>query len=79
MWRVRSGLTDADLGGGVVKQRIAHKGGDRSGGLRTIVLFRRGELAVFVSDSSSRRRSFRRRDATAVRYWAEDMGAAPFE
>ena len=34
----REGLVDADLGGGVIKQRIARKGGGRSGGFRTIVL-----------------------------------------
>ena len=48
MGRARSGWVDADLGGGVIKQRIARKGGGRSSGFRTIVLFRRGELAFFV-------------------------------
>ena len=33
------GLVDADLGGGVVKQRIARQGGGKSGGFRTIILF----------------------------------------
>ena len=42
------GLIDADLGGGVVKQRIARKGGGKSGGFRTIILFRVGERAFFV-------------------------------
>jgi hypothetical protein len=42
------GLIDADLGGGVVKQRIARKGGGKSGGFRTIILFRLGERAFFV-------------------------------
>ena len=46
--RARKGLIDADLGGGVIKQRIARKGGGRSGGFRTILLFRKGELAFFV-------------------------------
>ena len=46
--RAARGLLDADLGGGVIKQRIARKGGGRSGGFRTIVLFRSGELAFFV-------------------------------
>ncbi len=36
--RAGEGLVDADLGGGVIKQRIARKGGGRSGGFRTIVL-----------------------------------------
>jgi hypothetical protein len=42
------GLIDADLGGGVVKQRIARQGGGKSGGFRTIILFRMRERAFFV-------------------------------
>ena len=42
------GLIDADLGGGVIKQRVAREGGGKSGGFRTIILFRLGERAVFV-------------------------------
>ena len=42
------GLIDADLSGGVVKQRIARQGGGKSGGFRTIILFRIGERAFFV-------------------------------
>jgi len=42
------GLVDADLGGGVLKQRIARQGGGKSGGFRTIILFRIGERAFFV-------------------------------
>ncbi len=45
--RAGEGLIDADLGGGVIKQRIARQGGGRSGGFRMIVLFRRGALAFF--------------------------------
>ena len=39
---------DADLGGGVVKLRIARSGSGKSGGYRTIVAFRKGERAIFV-------------------------------
>jgi hypothetical protein len=42
------GLIDADLGGGVIKQRIARPGGGKSGGFRTIILFRSGKRAFFV-------------------------------
>ncbi len=45
---VSQGLVDADLGGGVVKQRIARQGGGKSGGFRTIILFRVREKAFFV-------------------------------
>ena len=43
-----SGSIDADLGSGVFKQRIARRGGGKSGGFRTIVLFRHKSVAFFV-------------------------------
>ena len=46
--RAEKGQVDADLGGGVLKQRIARPGQGRSGGYRTILFFRRGERAFFV-------------------------------
>ena len=42
------GLIDADLGGGVIKQRVARDGAGKSGGFRTLVLFRLGSRAFFV-------------------------------
>lgn len=41
-------LIDADLGGGVIKQRVARPGQGRSGGYRTLILFRVGRRAVFA-------------------------------
>ena len=46
--RAERGQVDADLGGGVIKQRIARPGRGKSGGYRTIIFFRRGERAVFA-------------------------------
>jgi hypothetical protein len=46
--RAEKGLIAANLGGGVIKQRIAKPGQGRSGGYRTIILFRRGARAFFV-------------------------------
>jgi len=46
--RAEQGLIDADLGGGVIKQRIPRLGQGRSGGYRTIVLYRLEARAVFV-------------------------------
>lgn len=48
MRRAESGLVDADLGGGVIKQRVARPGKGRSGGYRTLILFRRGDRAIFA-------------------------------
>lgn len=42
------GLIDADYGGGVIKQRIARPGEGKSGGYRSIILFRKGERSFFV-------------------------------
>jgi len=42
------GLIDADLGGGLIKQRVAREGGGKSGGYRTLVFFRREEWAIFA-------------------------------
>jgi len=46
--RAENGQIDADLGGGVIKQRIARPGESKSRGYRSIVLFRKGELSFFV-------------------------------
>lgn len=43
-----NGLVDADLGGGVIKQRVARDGEGKSGGFRTMILFRTGTRAFFV-------------------------------
>ena len=46
--RAELGLVDADLGGSVIKQRVARAGQGRSGGYRTIILLRSGTRAVFA-------------------------------
>ena len=46
--RAEKGQIDADLGGGVIKQRIARPGQGKSGGYRTIILFKQGQRAVFI-------------------------------
>ena len=46
--RAQRGLMDADLGGGVIKQRVARPGQGRSGGYRTIIAFRPADRSVFM-------------------------------
>lgn len=46
--RAEHGLIDADLGGGLIKQRVARQGKGRSGGYRTLIAYRRGDRAIFV-------------------------------
>jgi hypothetical protein len=42
------GLVAADLGGGVIKRRIARPGQGKSGGFRTLIAFRAGRRAIFI-------------------------------
>ena len=46
--RAERGLIDADLGGGVIKQRLPRQGQGRSGGYRVIVFYRTSSRTVFV-------------------------------
>lgn len=45
---IEDGKVDADLGGGVIKQRIARPGKGKSSGYRTIILYKQGDKAFFV-------------------------------
>jgi hypothetical protein len=42
------GLHDGDLGGGLVKKRLARVGEGKRGGYRTIIVYRKGNRAVFL-------------------------------
>ncbi|MGH6873306.1 MAG: type II toxin-antitoxin system RelE/ParE family toxin [Rhizomicrobium sp.] len=53
--RAQSGLINADLGGGVIKQRIARSGAGKSGGYRTIIAFRKGTLAILIYGFAKKR------------------------
>jgi hypothetical protein len=46
--RAERGLIDAELGGGVIKQRVARQGQGRSGGYRTVIGYRFGDFAIFL-------------------------------
>jgi len=69
--RAERGIVDADLGGGVIKQRLAREGQGKSGGFRSILLFRRG---VFVYGfAKSDRDNIRRDELKAFRKLAGEM------
>ena len=61
-----AGRVDADLGGGVIKQRIARRGGGKSGGFRTILLFRSGSDVFFVFGFAKSERANISKDELAV-------------
>ena len=74
--RAGRGQFDADLGGGVIKQRIARPGQGRSGGFRALVLFRRNERSFFVYGfAKSDRENLRRDELRALRNLADEMFA----
>jgi len=56
---VVDGRFDADLGGGVFKQRVARAGGGKSGGFRTLIAFRVGASCFFVYGFCQERHSER--------------------
>ena len=72
--RAESGLVDGDLGGGVVKQRIARPHAGKRGGFRSIVIFRAGERAIFVYGfAKSARASIRPDELSGFRRLAVEM------
>jgi hypothetical protein len=46
--RAERGIVDADLAGGVIKQRLARQGQGRSGGYRVLIAYQRSRRAVFL-------------------------------
>jgi hypothetical protein len=71
--RIR-GLIDADLGGGVIKQRIARQGGGKSGGFRALILLKAGERAFFVHGfAKSDRDNIRNDELAALKRLAAEL------
>jgi hypothetical protein len=54
--RAQRGLIDAELGGGVIKQRVARPGQGRSAGYRMLIAYRAGDRAVFLYGFAKRER-----------------------
>jgi hypothetical protein len=46
--RAAEGMVDADLAGGLIKQRVARRGQGRRGGYRVLIAFRSKEFSVFL-------------------------------
>jgi len=75
--RAESGLIDADLGGGLIKQRVARKGQGRSGGYRLIVGYRVKDRAVFLLGfAKNERENIRDDELVSLRELAEKWLAA---
>jgi len=54
---ISMGLVDANLGGGVIKKRVALDGRGKRGGARTILAFRVGDIAVFIYGYAKNKKS----------------------
>ena len=71
---VEEGLIDVDLGGGVVKQRIARAKEGKSGGYRSIILFRSGDKAFFVYGfAKSKRDNINHEELEGFKALADEM------
>jgi hypothetical protein len=67
--RADRGLIDADLGGGLIKQRVPRPGQGRSGGYRVLLAFQFEARAVFLyAFAKSERENI---EPDALRYWRE--------
>jgi hypothetical protein len=68
------GLIDARLGGGVIKLRVARRGQGKSGGFRTILLYKARALAFFVHGFAKKDRdNIEDRELAALRLLASQM------
>jgi hypothetical protein len=71
---VAAGNFDADLGGGVYKQRVTRPGSGRSGGFRTILFFRAGRHSFFVYGfAKSERANISAKELKALKKLADEM------
>jgi hypothetical protein len=59
---VAAGLYEADLGGGLIKKRIARPGKGKSGGFRTLIATNQGDLWIFIHGFAKNERSNINRD-----------------
>jgi hypothetical protein len=67
-------LVDADLGGGVIKQRIARPGQGKSGGFRILIVFRARTRAIFVHGfAKSEKDNIEKDELVALRRLAAEL------
>src|SRR2546423_5593629 len=75
--RAERGLVDADLGSGVIKQRVNRPGQGKRGGYRTLIAYRPGARAVFlVGFAKKERDNIKPDELENLRLAAADLLAA---
>jgi hypothetical protein len=78
--RAERGLVDADLGGGLIKQRVARQGQGRSGGYRAIVAYRAASKAFFLHGfAKSDQENIAEDELSALRKFGRRLLAADVE
>ena len=71
---IEAGLIDADLGGGLIKKRIARKGSGKSSGYRVVIAYRTRERSVFIFGfAKSQRKSLFGKELTDFKAYARDV------
>ena len=71
---MRAGLVDADLGGGLVKKRVAIPGHGKRGGARVLVATRRGDRWFFERRGATENQSnLDTGELAALRHWATEL------
>jgi hypothetical protein len=76
--RAKNGLIDADLGCGVIKQRIAREGQGKSRGYRSIIIIKYEQIAFFVFGfPKNERGNLRQDEVEEYRELARDLLSMP--
>ena len=75
---VEQGLIDANLGGNLIKKRVARKGEGKRSGFRTIVVFQKGHRTVFVYGfPKNQRDNINEQEEKALKKLAQGLLDAP--
>lgn len=75
---IHQGLIDAILGGNLVKKRIARKGYGKSGGFRTIVVFKKDDRTIFIYGfPKNERDNINEQEEKALKKLAQNLLDAP--
>jgi hypothetical protein len=75
---IDQGLIDANLGGNLIKKRVARKGEGKRSGFRTIVVFQKGHRTVFVYGfPKNQRDNINEQEEKALKKLAQGLLDAP--
>lgn len=74
VYEIQQGLVDADLGGGIIKKRIALPGHGKRGSTRTLLATNRGDRWIFVYGfEKNERANIAKNELEALKLLANDL------